>query len=199
MATNKVISAEKLDNGYWIITILDSATQTSKVLLDLQFYRVSNRDINLKNYIYADIDNSYLYFNKSYTPKFIAQLIHLYTTFAYNNGILDKDILKIENALSAQGITLSKYGLSKINDKTIYPCLNIDPYPENLKFKCLSDDGKITEKYTPLLSNYLFLKDIVNLGETEITVNLWNFAYIVFGGVAFFMIVFLFVMKIDKN
>jgi hypothetical protein len=199
MATNKVVSAEKLDNGYWIITIIDPDNQKPKVLLDLQFYRVSNRDINLKNYIYADIDNSNLYFNKSYTPKFIAQLIYLYSGFAYTNGILDKDILKIEKELTKQGLTLSKYGLSKINDKTIYPCLNIDPYPDNLKFKCLSDDGKITEKYTPLLSNYLFIKDIVNLGETEITVNLWNFAYIVFGGVAFFMIVFLFTMRIDKN
>jgi len=199
MSTNKVISAQKLDNGYWQITVLDPITQGSKVLVDLQFYRISNKNINLKNYIYADIDNSFLYFNKSFTPKFIAQLIYLYTTFAYNNGILDKDILKIENELSNQGTSLSKYGLSQINSKTLYSCLEIDPYPENLRFKCLSNEGTLVEKHVPEMSNYLFLKDIINLGETEIKVNLWNFSYIIFGGVAFFMIVFLFVMRVDKN
>jgi hypothetical protein len=132
MSINKVISSQKLDNGYWQITIIDPIIQGSKTLMDIQFYRVNNKDINLKNYIYADADNSYIYFNKSFTPKFIAQLIYLYTTFAYNNGILDKDILKIERELYNQGLSLSKYGLSQINSKTLYSCLDIDPYPENV-------------------------------------------------------------------
>lgn len=200
MASNKVISAQKLDNGYWQITIIDSVTNGSKLLVDLQFYRVNNKDINLKNYIYADADNSYLYFDKSFTPKFIAQLIYLYTTFAYNNGILDKDILKIEKALNDQGLTLSKYGISKINEKTIYPCIDIDPSPDTLKYKCLNDSGKLVENKPPsILSQYLFLNEIVNFGDMEITVNLWNFMYIVFGGVAIFIIIFLFTMRIDKN
>ena len=199
MSINKVISSQKLDNGYWQITVIDPIIQGSKTLSDIQFYRVSNKEINLKNYIYADADNSYIYFNKSYTPKFIAQLIYLYTTFAYNNGILDKDILKIERELYNQGLSLSKYGLSQINSKTIYSCLDIDPYPENMRFKCLSNNGAIVEKVVPIKSNYLFINDIMNFGETEIKVNLWNFSYIVFGGVAFFMIIFLFVMRVDKN
>lgn len=199
MSINKVISSQKLDNGYWQITVIDPIIQGSKTLTDIQFYRVSNKDINLKNYIYADADNSYIYFNKSFTPKFIAQLIYLYTTFAYNNGILDKDILKIERELYNQGLSLSKYGLSQINSKTIYSCLDIDPYPENVRFKCLSNNGAIVEKVVPIKSNYIFINDIMNFGETEIKVNLWNFSYIVFGGVAFFMIIFLFVMRVDKN
>ena len=77
--------------------------------------------------------------------------------------------------------------------------LDIDPYPENLRFKCLSDRGILVEKNIPDTSNYLFLRDIINLGETEVKVNVWNFSYIVFGGVAFFMIVFLYVMRVDKN
>ena len=199
MSINKVISSQKLDNGYWQITVIDPIIQGSKTLSDIQFYRVSNKEINLKNYIYADADNSYIYFNKSFTPKFIAQLIYLYTTFAYNNGILDKDILKIERELYNQGLSLSKYGLSQINSKTIYSCLDIDPYPENMRFKCLSNNGAIVEKVVPIKSNYIFINDIMNFGETEIKVNLWNFSYIVFGGVAFFMIIFLFVMRVDKN
>ena len=199
MASNKVISAQKLDNGYWQITIIDSVTNGSKLLVDFQFYRVNNKDINLKNYIYADADNSYLYFDKSFTPKFIAQLIYLYTTFAYNNGILDKDILKIERELYNQGLSLSKYGLSQINSKTLYSCLDIDPYPENVRFKCLSNNGAIVEKNVPIKSKYIFINEIMNFGDTEIKVNLWNFSYIVFGGVAFFMIIFLFVMRVDKN
>lgn len=199
MSTNSVITAQKLDNGYWQITVLDPITQGSKQITDVQFYRVNNKDSNLKNYIYADADNSHIYFNKSYSPRFIAQLIYLYTTFAYNNGILDKDILKIERELNNQGITLSKYGLSQINSKTMYSCLDIDPYPENLRFKCLSDRGILVEKNIPETSNYLFLRDIINLGETEVKVNVWNFGYIVFGGVAFFMIIFLYVMRVDKN
>jgi hypothetical protein len=199
MSTNSVITAQKLDNGYWQITIFDPITQGSKTITDVQFYRVKNKDINLKNYIYTDANNEYIYFNRSYSPKFIAQLVYLYSTFAYNNGILDKDILKIERELNNQGITLSKYGLSQINDKTIYSCLDIDPYPESLRFKCLSDRGILVEKNIPDTSNYLFLRDIINLGETEVKVNVWNFSYIVFGGVAFFMIVFLYVMRVDKN
>ena len=199
MSINKVISSQKLDNGYWQITIIDPINQGSKTLMDVQFYRISNKDINLKNYIYADADNSHIYFNKSFTPKFIAQLIYLYTKFAYNNGILDKDILKIERELYNQGTSLSKYGLSQINSKTIYSCLDIDPYPENVRFKCLSNNGALVEKNVPIKSNYIFINDIMNFGETEVKVNLWNFSYIVFGGVAFFMIIFLFVMRVDKN
>jgi hypothetical protein len=199
MSINKVISSQKLDNGYWQITIIDPIIQGSKTLMDIQFYRVNNKDINLKNYIYADADNSYIYFNKSFTPKFIAQLIYLYTTFAYNNGILDKDILKIERELYNQGLSLSKYGLSQINSKTLYSCLDIDPYPENVRFKCLSNNGAIVEKNIPIKSKYIFINEIMNFGDTEIKVNLWNFSYIVFGGVAFFMIIFLFVMRVDKN
>jgi len=200
MASNKVISAQKLDNGYWQITIIDSVTQGSKLLVDFQFYRVSNKNINLKNYIYADADNSFLYFDKSYTPKFIAQLIYLYTTFAYNNGILDKDVLKIEKALDNQGLSLSKYGLSQINEKTIYPCLTIDPYPDTLQFRCLSDNVNLVIKQNDsIFSKYTFLNDLINFGDMEITVNLWNFTYIVFGGVAVFIIIFLFTMRIDKN
>jgi hypothetical protein len=61
-------------------------------------FRVNNKNINLKNYIYTDADNSYLYFDKSFSPKFIAQLLYLYTTFAYENGILDKSYVKKETA-----------------------------------------------------------------------------------------------------
>jgi len=112
---------------------------------------------------------------------------------------LDKDILKIERELYNQGLSLSKYGLSQINSKTLYSCLDIDPYPENVRFKCLSNNGAIVEKNVPIKSKYIFINEIMNFGDTEIKVNLWNFSYIVFGGVAFFMIIFLFVMRVDKN
>ena len=113
---------------------------------------------------------------------------------------MDKDILKIEKALNDQGLTLSKYGISKINEKTIYPCIDINPSPDTLKYKCLNDSGKLVENKPPsMLSQYLFLNEIVNFGDMEIKVNLWNFMYIVFGGVAVFIIIFLFTMRIDKN
>ena len=91
----KIVQSDKLDNGYWQITVLDPVTQNPTIIRDTQFYQVSNRDINLKNYPYSSLDNNQLYFDKSYTPEFIAQLVYLYTTFAYTNGILDKDVSKI--------------------------------------------------------------------------------------------------------
>jgi len=194
---NKVIEANKLDNGYWQITVIDPVTMSSRVITATQFYRVSNKNINLKNYIYTDADNSYLYFDKSFSPKFIAQLLYLYTTFAYENGILDKSYVKIEKELTNKGFTLSKYGVSKINLKTVFPCIDIDPYPEELYFKCLDDDGIIIEN-GDIQDKVPYLKNLVNFGQTKISISLWNFMYITFGGVAVFLIIFLFIMKTEK-
>lgn len=161
----KVVEANKLDNGYWQITILDPITQNPTIIRDVQFYQVSNYDINLKNYPYTSLDNNYIYFDRSYTPKFIAQLIYLYTTFAYTNGILDKDVTKITKMLANQGLTITKYGLSKINDSTILPCITIDPNPSELKFKCVNDDGSLIETSELSVDNYWFVKNIFNFGQ----------------------------------
>ena len=194
----KIVQADKLDNGYWQITIMDPVTQTPNIIRDLQFYQVSNKDINLKNYPYSSLDNSMLYFDKSYTPQFISQLIYLYTTFAYTNGILDKDVTKISKTLTEQGLTMTKYGISQINDRTVLPCITIDPYPKELYFKCLNDDGNIVENPQISYYNYGYIKDLLNIGQTKVTVSLWNFSYIVFCGISLFLIVFLFVMRVDK-
>jgi len=194
----KVVETNKLDNGYWQITIMDPLTQNPTIIRDVQFYQVSNNDINLKNYPYASLDDKYLYFDKSYTPKYISQLIYLYTTFAYTNGILDKDVLKITQALKKQDLTMTKYALSQINDSTILPCIIIDPSPKELEFKCLNDDGDLVENTGVNLYNYWYIKNLLNFGQTKITVSLWNFSYIVFGAIGFFVIIFLFVMRTDK-
>jgi hypothetical protein len=194
----KIVQADKLDNGYWQITVLDPVTQNPTIIRNTQFYQVSNKDINLINYPYSSLDNSSIYFDKSYTPHFIAQLIYLYTTFAYTNGILDKDVTKISSLLNSQGLTMTKYGLSQMNDSLILPCITIDPYPSELYFKCLNNDGNVvtTKEYT--LDNYWYVKNILNIGNTKITVSLINFSYIICCGVAVFLIIFLFVMRIDK-
>jgi hypothetical protein len=194
----KIVQVDKLDNGYWQITVLDPVTQTQNKIRDMQFYQVSNKNINLKNYPYSSLDNKYLYFDKSYTPKFIAQLIYLYSTYAYTNGILDKDVNKISRQLNEQGLTMTKYGISQINDNTILPCISIDPNPKELEFKCLSDDGTVIENTDVPLYNYWYIKDILNLGNTKITVSLWNFSYIVFGAMSIFIIITLFVLRTDK-
>jgi len=195
---SKIIQADKLDNGYWQITILDPTTQVPNKIRDLQFYQVSNKHINLKNYPYSSLDNKYLYFDKSYTPEFISQLIYLYTTFAYTNGILDKDVNKISATLKEQGLTMTKYGISQINESLILPCIDINPYPTELQYKCLNDDGNIIKEDETNINNYKYLTGIFNFGHKKITVSLWNFSYIVFGGLALFLIIFLLVMHIDK-
>jgi hypothetical protein len=194
----KIVQADKLDNGYWQITILDPVTQTDNKIRDMQFYQVSNKNINLKNYPYSSLDNKYIYFDKSYTPEFISQLIYLYTTFAYTNGILDKDVTKITNTLKDQGLTMTKYGISQINDSIVLPCIDIDPYPKELYFKCLNDNGDILIENNIPNNNYEYLTGIFNFGQKKVTVSLWNFSYIVFGGLAVFLIIFLLVMRIDK-
>ena len=194
---NKVIQADKLDNGYWQITVIDPVTISSKKITTTEFYRVDNKDIKIKNYVYADADNSYIYFDKSFTPKFIAQLIYLYSIFARDNNIYDNDIIKIDKELNNQGFTLSKYGISKININTVYPCIDIDPYPKDLYYKCLKDDGTIIEE-VEIQNKIPYLKDIVNIGQTKISMTLLNFIYITFSGVAIFLIIFLFIYKTDK-
>jgi len=194
----KIVEVDKLDNGYWQITVLDPVTQTPNKIRDLQFYQVSNKNINLKNYPYSSLDNKYIYFDKSYTPEFISQLIYLYTTFAYTNGILDKDINKITATLREQGLTMTKYGISQINDSIVLPCIEIDPYPNELQFKCLNDNGDVMKESEIPVNNYGFLLNIFNMGNTKITVSLWNFSYIIFGGLAMFLIIFLLVLRIDK-
>jgi len=194
----KVVETNKLDNGYWQITILDPVTQNPVIVRDIQFYQVSNKDVNLKNYPYTSLDNNYIYFDRSYTPKFISQLLYLYSTFAYTNGILDKDVTKISQKLKEQGITMTKYGISQINDSVILPCIRIDPNPKELEFKCLSDEGDIVQNSEIPLYNYWYVKNLLNFGQTKITVSLWNFSYIVFGAMGVFMIIFLFVMRTDK-
>jgi len=139
---NKVVETNKLDNGYWQITVLDAVTKNRvKVTelttgLPLEFYRVNNQEFKLKNYPYIEIDDNYIYFEKKYSPMFIAELIYLFLTFAKDNNIEDNDMLKIDSELTNQGYTLSKYGIYKINMNTVYPCLKIDPYPENLHYSC---------------------------------------------------------------
>lgn len=194
----KIVEANKLDNGYWQITILDPVTQNPTIVRDIQFYQVSNTDANLKNYPYSSLDNKYLYFDKSYTPKFISQLIYLYSTFAYTNGILDKDVSKITQTLTNQGLTMTKYGISQINDSLVLPCIRIDPSPPELEFKCLSNDGNIVENSETPIYNYWYIKNILNFGNTKITVSLWNFSYIVFGAMGLFLIITLFVLRTDK-
>ena len=196
---SKIVQTDKLDNGYWQITILDPVTQTPKTIRDMQFYQVSNKDINLKNYPYTSLDNKYIYFDKSYTPEFISQLIYLYTTFAYTNGILDKDVNKINKTLKEQGLSMTKYGISQINSSIVLPCINIDPYPQELTFRCLNDNGEVKkeDKIVPY-NNYEYITNIFNFGQKKITVSLWNFSYIIFGGLAFFLIIFLLVLRIDK-
>ena len=196
---SKIVQADKLDNGYWKITILDPVTQVPTLIRDLQFYQVSNKDINLKNYPYSSLDNKYIYFDKSYTPEFISQLIYLYTTFAYTNGILDKDVNKISSTLTSQGLTMTKYGISQINDSLVLPCIDINPYPRELQFKCLNDDGNLVKESEDMtINNYGYLTGIFNFGHKKVTISLWNFSYIVFGGLAMFLIIFLLVLRIDK-
>jgi hypothetical protein len=194
----KIVEVEKLDNGYWQITVLDPITQVANKVRDMQFYQVSNKNINLKNYPYSSLDNKYIYFDKSYTPQFIAQLIYLYTSFAYTNGILDKDVNKITSTLKEQGLSMTKYGISQINDSIILPCIDINPYPTELQFKCLNDSGNVVKEDEIKINNYEYLTGIFNFGQKKITVSLWNFSYIIFGGLAIFLIIFLLVLRIDK-
>ena len=159
--TSKVVQANKLDNGYWQITVLDNIDKTTKLISDTNFYRVSNKGINLKNYIYEDADNSYLYFDSSFTPKFIAQLIYLYITFSNENNIPDRDLIKIDKRLNFLGYTVTSYGISKININTIYPCLDIDPYPKELHFQCLDDSGQLVVDNEEVINNIPYLKGIM--------------------------------------
>lgn len=195
----KVVEANKLDNGYWQITILEPTTQNPTIVRDFQFYQVSNKDANLINYPYSSLDNQYLYFDKSYTPKHIARLLYLYSTFAYTNGILDKDVTKIYKKLNEQGLSLAKYGISQINDSMVLPCIAINPNPKELEFTCLSDDGNVIENTEVPFYNYWYIKNLLNIGNTKITVSIWNFSYIVFGALSLFIIVTLFILRTDKN
>ena len=197
--TSKVVQANKLDNGYWQITVLDNVDKTTKLISDTNFYRVSNKGINLKNYIYEDADNSYLYFDSSFTPKFIAQLIYLYITFSNENNIPDRDLLKIDKKLNFLGYTVTSYGISKININTIYPCLDIDPYPKELHFQCLDDSGQLVVDNEEVINNIPYLKGIMNFTNKKIVLSLSNFMYVVCGGVLVFLIIFLFVMRTDRN
>ena len=197
--TSKVVQANKLDNGYWQITVLDNIDQTTKLISDTNFYRVSNKEAKLKNYIYEDADNSYLYFDSSFTPKFIAQLIYLYITFSDENNIPDRDILKIDKKLNYLGYTVTSYGISKININTIYPCLDIDPYPKELHFQCLDDSGQLVIDNEDVVKNIPYYKGITEFGNKKIALTVWNFSYIVCGGVSIFLIIFLFMMRTDKN
>ena len=197
--TSKVVQANKLDNGYWQITVLDNIDKTTKLISDTNFYRVSNKGINLKNYIYEDADNSYLYFDSSFTPKFIAQLIYLYITFSNENNIPDRDLIKIDKKLNFLGYTVTSYGISKININTIYPCLNIDPYPKELHFQCLDDSGQLVVDNEEVVNNIPYFKGIMNFTNKKIVLTLSNFMYVVCGGVLVFLIIFLFVMRTDKN
>ena len=196
--TSKVVQANKLDNGYWEIVVLDNINQTTKTITNTSFYRLNNKDIKLKNYIYADADNSYIYFDKSYQPKFIAQLIYLYLTFAKENNILDNDVLEIYKQLDYQGLRLSKYGISKININTIYPCIEVDPYPKELQFQCLNDKSVIVTN-DEIHEKIPYLKNMVDFGQTKIVLSLWNFSYVVCAGVLVFLVIFLFVMRTDKS
>jgi hypothetical protein len=197
--TSKVVQANKLDNGYWQITVLDNIDKTTKLISDTNFYRVSNKGINLKNYIYEDADNSYLYFDSSFTPKFIAQLIYLYITFSDENNIPDRDLLKIDKKLNFLGYTVTSYGISKININTIYPCLNIDPYPKELHFQCLDDSGQLIIDNEEVVDNIPYFKGIMNFTNKKIVLTLSNFMYVVCGGVLVFLIIFLFIMRTDKD
>ena len=197
--TSKVVQANKLDNGYWQITVLDNIDKTTKLISDTNFYRVSNKRINLKNYIYEDADNSYLYFDSSFTPKFIAQLIYLYITFSNENNIPDRDLIKIDKRLNFLGYTVTSYGISKININTIYPCLDIDPYPKELHFQCLDDSGQLVVDNEEVINNIPYLKGIMNFTNKKIVLSLSNFMYVVCGGVLVFLIIFLFVMRTDRN
>ena len=197
--TSKVVQANKLDNGYWQITVLDNIDKTTKLISDTNFYRVSNKGINLKNYIYEDADNSYLYFDSSFTPKFIAQLIYLYITFSNENNIPDRDLIKIDKKLNFLGYTVTSYGISKININTIYPCLDIDPYPKELHFQCLDDSGQLVVDNEEVINNIPYFKGIMNFTNKKIVLTLSNFMYVVCGGVLVFLIIFLFVMRTDKN
>lgn len=197
--TSKVVQANKLDNGYWQITVLDNIDKTTKLISDTNFYRVSNKGINLKNYIYEDADNSYLYFDSSFTPKFIAQLIYLYITFSNENNIPDRDLIKIDKRLNFLGYTVTSYGISKININTIYPCLDIDPYPKELHFQCLDDSGQLVVDNEEVINNIPYLKGIMNFTNKKIVLSLSNFMYVVCGGVLVFLIIFLFVMRTDRN
>ena len=197
--TSKVVQANKLDNGYWQITVLDNIDKTTKLISDTNFYRVSNKGINLKNYIYEDADNSYLYFDSSFTPKFIAQLIYLYITFSDENNIPDRDLLKIDKKLNFLGYTVTSYGISKININTIYPCLNIDPYPKELHFQCLDDSGQLVVDNEEVVNNIPYFKGIMNFTNKKIVLTLSNFMYVVCGGVLVFLIIFLFIMRTDKD
>jgi hypothetical protein len=197
--TSKVVQANKLDNGYWQITVLDNIDKTTKLISDTNFYRVSNKGINLKNYIYEDADSSYLYFDSSFTPKFIAQLIYLYITFSNENNIPDRDLLKIDKKLNFLGYTVTSYGISKININTIYPCLNIDPYPKELYFQCLDDSGQLVVDNKEVVNNIPYFKSIMNFTDKKIVLSLSNFMYVVCGGVLVFLIIFLFVMRTEKN
>ena len=126
---NRVVERNKLDNGFWQITVLDAVTKNRKKVVDentglpLEFYQVNNLDFKLKNYPYIEVDDSNIYFEKKYSPMFIAELIYLFLTFAKENNIRDNDLLKIDTELTNQGYTLSKYGIYKINMDTVYPCL----------------------------------------------------------------------------
>ena len=197
--TSKVVQANKLDNGYWQITVLDNIDKTTKLISDTNFYRVSNKGINLKNYIYEDADNSYLYFDSSFTPKFIAQLIYLYITFSNENNIPDRELIKIDKRLNFLGYTVTSYGISKININTIYPCLDIDPYPKELHFQCLDDSGQLVVDNEEVINNIPYLKGIMNFTNKKIVLSLSNFMYVVCGGVLVFLIIFLFVMRTDRN
>lgn len=197
--TSKVVQANKLDNVYWQITVLDNIDKTTKLISDTNFYRVSNKGINLKNYVYEDADNSYLYFDSSFTPKFIAQLIYLYITFSNENNIPDRDLLKIDKKLNFLGYTVTSYGISKLNINTIYPCLNIDPYPKELHFQCLDDSGQLVVDNDEVVNNIPYFKGIMNFTNKKIVLSLSNFMYVVCGGVLVFLIIFLFVIRTDKN
>ena len=115
------------------------------------------------------------------------------------NNIPDRDLLKIDKKLNFLGYTVTSYGISKININTIYPCLNIDPYPKELHFQCLDDSGQLVVDNEEVVNNIPYFKGIMNFTNKKIVLTLSNFMYVVCGGVLVFLIIFLFVMRTDKN
>ena len=76
--------------------------------------------------------------------------------------------------------------------------LTLANYPIELQFKCLNDSGDVIKESEKSSNNYGYVTELFNFGHTKITVSLWNFSYIIFGGLAMFLIIFLLVLRIDK-
>ena len=63
----------------------------------------------------------------------------------------------------------------------------------------MDDSGQLVVDNEEVINNIPYLKGIMNFTNKKIVLSLSNFMYVVCGGVLVFLIIFLFVMRTDRN